>query len=116
MAGEREVRHEDVEVFVATRADLGPAYDSELVDGLAERIEAALEQRVGARLAEERRARKAEHDRDGMQLALGIVSLGCGIPISGVAAATADLPGLVVAWAGIVGVNLAYAVRGRRRG
>jgi len=42
-------------------------------------------------------------------LALAITSLGIGIPLSAIAGGTAGLAGLVVAWIGIVGVNLAFA-------
>ncbi len=62
-----------------------------------------------------RRTTRRDDSRDSKQLALGIVSLGTGIPITAISASTADLPGLVVAWAGVVGVNVAYALRGRRR-
>lgn len=47
-------------------------------------------------------------------LALAITSLGIGIPVTAISASTAGLPGLVVAWLGIVGVNMAY-VWGQRR-
>ena len=42
-------------------------------------------------------------------LALAITSLGIGIPLSAIAGGTAGLAGLVVAWIGIVGVNVAFA-------
>jgi hypothetical protein len=72
--------------------------------------------RVDAQVAEQNRSRRQDSQRDSHRLALAIVSLGTGIPITAVAAGTADLAGLVVAWAGIVGVNVSYALRGRRRG
>ncbi|MGD7706437.1 hypothetical protein [Microlunatus sp. Y2014] len=51
------------------------------------------------------------------QFVLGIVSLGTGIPLTAIAATNVEpgLLGIAVAWAGIVAVNLAHAVRGRRR-
>ncbi len=42
-------------------------------------------------------------------LALAITSIAVGIPISAIAGGTAGLAGLVVAWIGIVGVNLAFS-------
>ena len=51
-------------------------------------------QRVGAAVEERRRDRGRETAGDGTQLALAIVSLGTGIPITAIAAGTADLPGL----------------------
>ncbi len=72
--------------MLEARRELGPSYEPALVDSFAERI------------------------------ALGVVSLGSGIPITAIAGNAADpgLAGIVVAWAGIVGVNVAYALRGRR--
>ena len=46
-------------------------------------------------------------------LALAITSLGVGIPLTAIASAQAGLPGLIVAWVGIVGVNAAYATSRR---
>ena len=50
------------------------------------------------------------------QLALGIVSVVAGIPVTAITLAVgdADLPGMVIAWAGIVGVNLAHSRQSRQ--
>ena len=44
---------------------------------------------------------------------LGIISLGAGIPITAISASVVEpgLLGVIVAWAGIVGVNVAAASR-----
>ena len=49
------------------------------------------------------------------QLALGIVSMVAAIPISIVLGVTEHLPALLVAWTGIVLVNLAHALQSRPR-
>ena len=60
-------------------------------------------------------------DSWGERFGFGIVSLVLAVPLSAIGAGTARLPGLLVAWAGIVGVNLVQALRadpnlfGRRR-
>lgn len=46
-------------------------------------------------------------------LALAIVSLGVGVPLTAIATNQAGVVGLVISWIGIVGVNFVYA-RGRR--
>lgn len=115
MPGDEDVGREDAEALLEVRRELGPSYDAALVDSFAERIEKVIAVRVDAQVAERGRTRRDDNDRDSHRLALAIVSLGTGIPITAVAAGTAELPGLVVAWAGIVGVNLSYALRGRRR-
>jgi hypothetical protein len=45
---------------------------------------------------------------------LAIVSVALGIPLTAIASGTAGLPGLLVAWVGIVLVNVVYG-RGRHR-
>lgn len=45
---------------------------------------------------------------DRTQLALAIVSLALGIPLSAVGAGTIGVPGFVIAWVGIVLVNFFY--------
>lgn len=42
---------------------------------------------------------------------LALASLGMGIPISAIAAGTAGLPGLLIAWIAIVAVNVVYSWR-----
>ena len=113
--GAEEVARQDVEALLEVRRDLGPSYDAALVDSFAERIERAVAERVDAQVEEARRARQQEGASNAGQMTLGIVSLGTGIPITAIAAGTADLPGLIVAWAGIVGVNVAYSLRNRFR-
>ena len=112
------VGRQDVEAVLATRAELGPEYDAELVESFADRVEQVIEARVASRVDEStasgkhiRAAAKAAGDR---QMILGFVSLGTGIPITAISASTAGLPGLITAWAGIVGVNVALAVQNRR--
>jgi hypothetical protein len=110
-----ELERADYEALLATRGELGPAYETALVESFADRMEREIQRRVaavsGARSLEQR-AHEAAGKR---QLALGIVSLGVGIPITAISAAIADLPGLTVAWLGIAAVNLAHAMQSRRR-
>ena len=110
-----EIAGQDIEALMATRSELGPAYDAALVDSFAERIERAVAERADGEVARREASASVGAAGDVRQMYLGMVSLGTGIPISAIVANAADLPGLVVAWAGIVGVNVAYAWRGRRR-
>jgi hypothetical protein len=117
---ERETRR-DVEAALAARRELGPEYDDAVADGLVERID----ELVAIRLANQRgevseRQLDREDERTGrrQRFVLGIVSIGGGIPITAITASLVD-PGAVgvfVAWAGIVGVNVAAAWGARRRG
>jgi hypothetical protein len=115
----REVRR-DVEAALATRAELGPDYDEPIAAGLADRVE----QLVALRIADTRhdsslaeKQFKADQDARHQRFVLGIVSLGAGVPITAIAGSVPEsgLVGIAIAWAGIVGVNLAHALGGRRR-
>ncbi len=50
-------------------------------------------------------------DSWGERFGFGIVSLVLAVPLSAIGGGVAQLPGMLVAWAGIVGVNLVQAVR-----
>ena len=95
--GGEQIGREDAEALLEVRRELGPSYDEALVDSFAERIERAV---AGA---------------GGRQLALGIVSMVAAIPISVVLGVTGNYAALLVAWVGIVLVNMAHALQGRPR-
>jgi hypothetical protein len=109
-----------VEAALAAREELGPEYSDQVAAGLADRVE----QLAAMRLAELRR--EPERDRVRMdqenvqrrnQFVLGIVSLGTGIPITAISGSLVEpgLLGVMVAWGGIISVNVAHALSGRRR-
>ena len=116
----REETRRDIEAALAARRELGPEYHDSIAAGLAERVE----QLAAFRMAElrheaEMRERAAKEDQStrGQRLALAIVSLGVGVPITGIAASTVEpaLLGVLVSWAGIVGVNVAAGLRRKNR-
>jgi hypothetical protein len=109
----RDLEREDLEAALAVRRELGRDYEPALVDAFVERVERAIEMRVDARIFAQQAQARRDRRRDGMQLTLGIVSLTLGIPLTTIAGMVADLPGMVTAWAGIAGVNLAYALQRR---
>ena len=116
---EDELGHSDIEAALATRRELGARYDAELVDGFAERIEQAVERRVGERLAVQQRRTSAVAGAGARQTALGIVSAVAGIPLTAITMAVPDeaelsLFGLVVVWGGLVAVNVAHAWQSKR--
>ncbi|CAA9376950.1 MAG: hypothetical protein AVDCRST_MAG75-617 [uncultured Propionibacteriaceae bacterium] len=100
----------DVAAALAARTELGPEYEEHVAAGLAERVE----QLAAMRTAELRHAAEVSGNQESAErtslrhrFVLGIVSLGAGIPITAISADQSGLLGLVVAWAGIVGVNVA---------
>jgi hypothetical protein len=117
--GDAETRR-DVAAALAARAELGAEYNEHVAAGLADRIE----QLAAMRTAELRRAAEvtqgadaAERTSQRQRFVLGIVSLGAGIPITAISGSVVEpgLLGLAVAWAGIVGVNVAAGLGRRRR-
>ncbi len=119
MTHEQDLGHGDIEAALATRRELGARYDAEFVDGFAERIERAVERRVADQVAVQQRHTSDAAGGRVRQFALGVISLGVGVPVTIVPMVATDggLPAVVVAWIGIVGVNAAHAaaVNGYRR-
>jgi hypothetical protein len=118
MPGE-ELERTEIEALLETRRELGLRYDAELVDGFVERIERVVDQRVSDDLAQRQRADRAVAAAGPRQLALGIVSLVAGIPMTALSLAvpeSADLSlvSLMLTWGGIASVNAAHAWQSRR--
>ncbi|MEV7556226.1 hypothetical protein ACGFYY_31905 [Streptomyces sp. NPDC048331] len=117
----RELKKE-FDATLDARRELGPEYEAALVDSFVEKVDT----QVRRRLAEERLS-AARGDGRAPSAALGdgnfgerfgfaIITLVLAVPLSAIAVTQARLPGLIVAWAGIAGVNLIHAARlGRGR-
>jgi hypothetical protein len=109
----------EAEAALAARRELGLEYEEQIAAGLAERVEQVAWYREAEtrhktqieleEIKDERRAR-------GQQLALSIVSLGTGVPITAIAAINVEpgLLGVMAVWGGIVGVNAVFALSGLR--
>ena len=123
----------ELNATLQARRELGEEYESALVDSFLEkvdqRIDGAVDRRLRRQLAEQRMvtARGARSpkptDSFGERFGFGIVSLVLAIPLSAIGGGVAHLPGLLVSWVGIVGVNAFQALRvnpdlfrGARRG
>lgn len=122
----------ELNATLQARRELGDEYESALVDSFLEkidqRIDGAVERRVRRQVAEQQmtvardfRSPKAT-DSWGERFGFGIVSLVLAVPLSAIGGGVGHLSGLIVAWAGIVGVNAVQAARtnpglfgGRRR-
>jgi hypothetical protein len=108
-----DLGHGDIEAALETRRELGARYDAELVDGFAERIERAVDQRVADQVALQQRRTATVASAGPRQLALGIISLVAFIPISIVLGLNSEFLALLVTLIGIVGVNAAHAWQSR---
>ncbi|PSJ27072.1 hypothetical protein B7P34_19590 [Streptosporangium nondiastaticum] len=133
MARDHELK-KDLAATLETRKELGPEYEAELVDAFLEKVdrklEAAIDRRVRRQAAETQMA-VARGDRPrtggpgagsfGERFGFAVASLVLAVPLSAIAVVNAHLPGLLVSWAGIVGVNAVNAAgvfpwqRGRQK-
>ena len=103
---QQRITREDVDSLVEARRELGDEMEPAVIDAFLDRVEAAAE----ARAAEKKQPKLPYDDGRGERLALAIVSLGTGIPITAIAAES-GVQGMIVAWLGIVGVNFAFSRR-----
>jgi hypothetical protein len=111
----------ELDATLQARRELGEEYESALVESFLEkvdqRLDTAIERRVRRQMAEQQMvvARGARSPRAtdswGERFGFGIVSLVLAVPLSAIAGSLGGMPGLVVAWLGIVGVNMAQAAR-----
>jgi len=114
-----ETRRE-VDAALAARRELGPEFDDHIAAGLAERVEQLAYHR-SVELQQQHKLANAEVDAErsirNQRFALGIVSLGAGIPITAIGAGLIDPPliGALVSWGGIIAINVVHALGGRRR-
>ena len=119
MATERFVPEDfdrqDAEAVLRVRRELGSEYDAELVNAFADRIERAVEARAQESRYAVKRANRP-NPGGGRQFTLAFFSLILGIPISAIAIqGDGGSAELIVAWAGIVGVNAAHAWQTRHK-
>jgi len=103
----QRITREDVDSMVEARRELGDEMEPAVIDAFLDRVEAAAETRA----AEKRPNSQPWNDGRGERLALSIISLGTGIPITAIAAEQGGVVGMLVVWAGIVGVNFSFARR-----
>ncbi|MEU4191541.1 hypothetical protein AB0E69_06570 [Kribbella sp. NPDC026611] len=113
-----EVR-KDLRAAVAARQELGQEYENELIDSFLEKLDQRDAQRRGMPLPyaghpEPARPRHPSREPDPGGLALAIVSVVVAIPITAIAAAMVGMPGVIIAWFGLLGINFARTMARRR--
>ena len=110
----------DIQAALGARRELGLEYEEAIAAGLLDRVnQLALMRASEIRREAERVDQKAELEKTSrrQRFVLGIISLGVGIPITAISGEVVEpgLLGVIVSWAGIVGVNVAAAINSRRR-
>ncbi|TJZ42502.1 hypothetical protein FCH28_34425 [Streptomyces piniterrae] len=115
----------ELDATLQTRKELGSEYESELVEAFLDKLDRDVDRRVRRQLAEQQiQVARGTHPQhrggsgtggglggDGFAARFGFatVSLVLAVPLSVIAAAHAGLTGLLVSWAGIVGVNAVHS-------
>ncbi|WP_018347630.1 hypothetical protein [Longispora albida] len=102
---------DEVTALIAARRDLGPEAEDAVVAIFLEKAGRAIDARVEQRVAELRRERSGPSS--GQSLALAIVSMGVGIPVTAIALGLDSGITAALAWATIAGVNFIFN-RGKR--
>ncbi|WP_274559336.1 hypothetical protein [Streptomyces spiramyceticus] len=114
----------ELDATLHARKELGPDYESALIESFLEkvdqRLDGTVDRRVRRQLAEQQmvvargstKPAQSGESSFGERFGFGAISLVLAIPLSAIGVVNADLKGLIVAWAGIVGVNAVHAARG----
>ncbi|MET8540838.1 hypothetical protein ABZW03_09305 [Kitasatospora sp. NPDC004799] len=113
----------DLDATLQARKELGKEYEDALVDSFMKRLDARINARVERSVAErmDDDEPRSRHDRGHQRrtgfgrrssTGLAVTSLVIGVPLTAIAGSpeSGGFAGLVVCWAGIVGVNLAAAL------
>jgi hypothetical protein len=113
---------EEIRAAAETYSELGPGYRDAVIESFLEKVGGEIDARVAARLAALPQAptRRQRGSGSGSPLALAVVSMVLGIPISAIAVAAGDHPagalGLIIVWLAITAINLGYSMSPYRLG
>ena len=118
---------DEIRAAAETHSELGPDYQSAVIESFLDKVGREIDARVDARLGYRPQGQPmpsypaqlpAQHQHPNRgAFALGIVSAALGIPLTGIVAGThAGIVALIVVWLGLVAINVAYALHDRPRG
>ena len=108
---------DEIRAAAETHSELGPDYQGAVIESFLDKVGREIDARVDARLAASQQFAPALRQRSsgrGGQLALAIVSLGVGIPLTGITEGThTAISALAIIWIAIAVINVAYALSNR---
>ncbi len=109
---------EEIRAAAETHSELGPQYQSAVIDSFLEKVGREIDARVDARVAGLYPGRKPPAERAGRGVfPLAIISMVMGIPLTAIVLGTArgidGLIGLIVVWVAITVINVAYSAHSR---
>ncbi len=108
---------DEIRAAAETHRELGPDYQSAVIDSFIDKVGKEIDARVDARLASARSVqgdrrldRPSQSNGRGAALALGIVSIALAIPVTAImAAGHYNAVALVLVWAAIAVINVAFS-------
>lgn len=103
---------DEVRAAAETHRELGPDYQAAVIESFLDKVGREIDARVDSRLAMAQPGVRAPRQPGrGGPLALAIVSLGVGIPLTGITEGThSGLVALAIIWAAIAVINVAYSL------
>jgi len=108
---------EEIRAAAETHNELGPAYRDAVIDSFLDKVGREIDARVNARLVQQQAVQppaRERRGRSGSPMALAIISMALGIPITAIVVAAGKHPagfvGLLVVWIAITAINIAYNV------
>lgn len=109
---------EEIRAAAEVHDELGPRYRDAVIESFLDKVGREIDARVDSRLAQQGPAhpaqtgRRGHHHSGSSSLPLAVVSLIFGIPLTAITVAAGPhpvgLPGLIVVWAAIAVINVAY--------
>lgn len=102
---------QDFEAALATRKELGPTYENELVDSFVDKVEAALVAR--GQQPQLPAVPQAGGVPAGGRIAAAIVSVVMAIPLTAITLGEHSLLAMIIVWVGLISINAALAGGGR---
>ena len=110
---------DEIRAAAETHRELGPDYQSAVIESFLDKVGREIDARVDARLAAaqvpSQPAKPARDRSERSQLALAIVSMSLGIPLTAIAVAAGTHPpgfaGVLVIWIAIAVINVVYSRR-----
>jgi hypothetical protein len=105
---------EEIRAAAETYRELGPAYRDAVIESFLDKVGREIDARVDSRLAQRQPPAPDRRGHSGSPMALAVISMALGIPISAIAVAAGTHPagfvGLLVVWIAITAINIAYNV------
>lgn len=105
---------QDMRATLEARRDLGPEYETALIESFVSRLDVTITQRVRAEMHAAGVGGTPPRKAGNSSIPIALASMGMGIPLTAIAASEAGSAGLLLAWGGIIAINVAHALSRRR--